>query len=430
MSSSDIGSTTTLLSKLHELHKADSDHELPQVDQRPQEFDRASTASPDETASRAASTNSGTPREGSDEEPSHQGSTENAPDDTNRACKHTFCTDREISAAARLGGERELVRWQAEQTDTFGLLEEVSSATHRGHWDQFKVNQDLFGYVSTFKDDLSQYTTPIDKSKIPLHMQRRAERIARDIEINQTHKSDEDSLERQKDDEETLFSSVPRCGSSSATAVSGVTASRCEGTSDACQQDVVGSQKHVSGKQRRLEDLRRLQQETKVAGAYFHVDGLGLMDERVVRSHPWLLRPGGNPVAQSYPGQSPRSVFSTTPTPPPPPPPPCMVAPPCMAAAMPASLPAEHVLHVLPTPARTAYSDPEEVHALLAPGTQIVISGLTKNPSYNGLHGIVEVYDAVNDRYDVLLGLQNGSCHQRAKLKAENLKLFAAMTLQ
>jgi len=426
MSRSDVASTQTL-------HKADSDHELPQADQLPQEFDRASTASPNDTASRASSTSSSsvTPREGSDEEPSHQGSIENAPDDTSRACKHTFCTDSEISGAARLGGERELVRWQAEQTDTFGVLEEVSNATRRGHWDQFKVNQDLFGYVSTFKDDLSQYTTRIDKSKVPLHMQRKAQRIARDIETNQAHKGDEDDLERQEDDEEKLFSSVPRFDSSSATAVSGVAASRSVGTSDAWQQDVVGSQKPVSGKQRRLEDLHRLQQESKVAGAYFHVDGVGLMDERVVRSHPWLLRQGGAPVAQAYPGQCPQTMFSTTSTPPPaPPPPPCMVASPCMAAAMPAPLTAEHLLHVIPTPARTYHSDPVEIPALLAPGTQIVIAGLTKNPTFNGLHGFVDVYDAVNDRYDVLLALQHGSCHQKAKLKAENLKLFAPMILQ
>jgi len=425
-----------LPSKLHELHKSNFDS---QDHQLAKEFDRESTMSPDEAVSRASSTNSSdTPREGSDEEPSRQSSSEKVPKETTRDCKNTFRTDNEISADAKLGTERKLVRWQPEPhlqascgagAVAAMLLEEIPKCQRRrGQWDQFKANEDLFGFVSTFKTDLSQYTTKIDIKRIPLHAQERAERIAREIETNQFRNGDEDGLERQDDDEEKLFSSVPRFGSSSAAGAPGAAASRSTGTS-AWLQEGAGSQKDHSGKQRRLEELRRLhQEESRVAGAYLNVDGVGLMDECAVRSNPWVLHQGGEPVPHAYPGHSSQPVFSTASPQPPPPPPPRMAAPLSMAAAMPAPLPANNYLHVVPTPARSSYADLVAAGRLLAKGTQIVIDGLTNNTTFNGWTGTVEAYDTMNDRYDVLIALQHGQ--QRAKLKSENLKLLPPVVLQ
>ncbi|CAE7490573.1 CID4 [Symbiodinium natans] len=55
-------------------------------------------------------------------------------------------------------------------------------ASCSGHWDQFRANAEMFGYVSTFKEDLSQYSTIIDVDKVPAHARMKAEHLAREIE--------------------------------------------------------------------------------------------------------------------------------------------------------------------------------------------------------------------------------------------------------
>ena len=53
----------------------------------------------------------------------------------------------------------------------FGALEELetkakTSSYKMGSWDMFKVNAEKFGVKSTFKTDMSQYTTPLNVKKL------------------------------------------------------------------------------------------------------------------------------------------------------------------------------------------------------------------------------------------------------------------------
>jgi len=100
-------------------------------------------------------------------------------------------TDTEISSSRATGGsERSLQRWEdterrcgAAPRDLDGTLEELSGGHKQSrHWDQFKANEELFGVVSTFKADLSQYTTPLNMKRVPQELRRRAERIAQEME--------------------------------------------------------------------------------------------------------------------------------------------------------------------------------------------------------------------------------------------------------
>eukprot|EP00929_Paragymnodinium_shiwhaense_P112224 TRINITY_DN80488_c0_g1_i1.p1 TRINITY_DN80488_c0_g1~~TRINITY_DN80488_c0_g1_i1.p1 ORF type:complete len:530 (+),score=135.06 TRINITY_DN80488_c0_g1_i1:147-1736(+) len=131
-----------------------------------------------------------------------------------------FRTDTEISSkkwgAKSNNDGRELKRWQAvDQSDKFdggiednkksfvpmrncaqavghckpvqadveeGSLEELAGGK-KGlkSWDQFKMNAELFGIVSTFKPDLSQYTVPLP-TKLSPEMRKRAGKIAEEIE--------------------------------------------------------------------------------------------------------------------------------------------------------------------------------------------------------------------------------------------------------
>lgn len=58
-----------------------------------------------------------------------------------------------------------------------------------------------------------------------------------------------------------------------------------------------------------------------------------------------------------------------------------------------------------------------------APGTEVVIEGLTKYPAFNGLHGTVQSLDAETARYNVQLSSADGSIGQSAKIKGENLRM-------
>jgi len=58
-------------------------------------------------------------------------------------------------------------------------------------------------------------------------------------------------------------------------------------------------------------------------------------------------------------------------------------------------------------------------------GTQVVIYGLVKAPSFNGAVGVVQSWDAGTGRYNLLLAQATSTGHRWAKLKAENLQLFS-----
>jgi PAB1-binding protein PBP1 len=59
-------------------------------------------------------------------------------------------------------------------------LEDMEDAG--GEWDQFVVNEERFGVKSTFKEDLSQYTTVLDVKTVPAEVRNEAERVANEIE--------------------------------------------------------------------------------------------------------------------------------------------------------------------------------------------------------------------------------------------------------
>jgi PAB1-binding protein PBP1 len=91
-----------------------------------------------------------------------------------------FKTDADISGniATR---ERELRRWQPEETPENGLsLDEQHAAPGQG-WNQFEANERLFGIKSEFDENI--YTTTLDRSH-PQYQQREAmaAKIAADIE--------------------------------------------------------------------------------------------------------------------------------------------------------------------------------------------------------------------------------------------------------
>mmetsp|Transcript_21156 Transcript_21156/g.45880 ORF Transcript_21156/g.45880 Transcript_21156/m.45880 type:complete len:418 (+) Transcript_21156:248-1501(+) len=140
-----------------------------------------------------------------------------------------FATDTQISNTRHHdGGEmggRELQRfdfgaydggagadWALEGED------ETWGGDDSGGWDQFKVNEQKFGVVSTFKADLSQYTTVLDKSKVTKEMRQRADKIAREVERQGTQTRDEEYYDG---DEEDLFSAVIRGPGGGATAGGG-----------------------------------------------------------------------------------------------------------------------------------------------------------------------------------------------------------------
>lgn len=147
----------------------------------------------------------------------------------------SFRTDGEISAAdgTTSGMERPLQRWDdGNGTMLNGTLEDQGALSHArcGTFDQFKVNREQFGVHSTFKEDLSQYTTPLNVSLVPTEVKDWARRIAKEIESQPARGRwcngkqsgggaqkycghDYNELEAgwfDNDDEEELWSSVPR----------------------------------------------------------------------------------------------------------------------------------------------------------------------------------------------------------------------------
>lgn len=80
-------------------------------------------------------------------------------------------------------GHRPLQPWQeeGEGDELLGDLEELVPPQAR-ELCQFQTNHNLTGYESTFLDDLSQYSTKLDKSSVPKELRWRAEVLAREIE--------------------------------------------------------------------------------------------------------------------------------------------------------------------------------------------------------------------------------------------------------
>ncbi|KAF8071968.1 hypothetical protein FPV67DRAFT_1483313 [Lyophyllum atratum] len=101
------------------------------------------------------------------------------PADAKPSNGETFRTDTDISQRKGGGRERELQQWSAgadalsTDDDTFGPLNNTS-------WDQFAVNEKLFGVKTNFDENL--YTTKLDRSAADFkERERHAQRIANEI---------------------------------------------------------------------------------------------------------------------------------------------------------------------------------------------------------------------------------------------------------
>lgn len=127
-----------------------------------------------------------------------------------------FATDAEITGvkaeAEGSSGGRALQRFDFAAFSGGATADELAlgTSTSLKGWDQFKVNEQKFGVVSTFKADLSQYTTVLDKRKITKEMRLKADRIAREMEDGGVHVRDEEYNDDNAADEEDLFSGVSR----------------------------------------------------------------------------------------------------------------------------------------------------------------------------------------------------------------------------
>lgn len=131
----------------------------------------------------------------------------------------------------------------ARSSNLEGTLEELGGGKRSlKAWDQFKVNEEKFGVVSTFKADLSQYTTVLDKKKVTREMRQTAERIAREVERGGSVVRDEEYCEDGEADEEDLFSAVQRQPPEKC-----VTSSEIGGTSDAAGRALLASLRAAPG---------------------------------------------------------------------------------------------------------------------------------------------------------------------------------------
>ncbi|KXN84754.1 hypothetical protein AN958_12181 [Leucoagaricus sp. SymC.cos] len=137
------------------------------------------------------------------------------PADAKPANGDTFRTDTDISQIkASLGRERELQAWQpdtdapqlAADEDTFG------TTTGAASWDQFAVNEQLFGVTGGFNED--DYTTKLDRNAAGFkEREAEAQRIAAEIlgtATNNPHIREERGLDDSDANEEDKYGAVVR----------------------------------------------------------------------------------------------------------------------------------------------------------------------------------------------------------------------------
>ncbi|KAL3840789.1 hypothetical protein ACJIZ3_025380 [Penstemon smallii] len=124
-------------------------------------------------------------------------------------------TDSCISQSWHVEVGRELERWVPDENDPgCPELDNIFDGSWNRGWDQFEVNETLFGVKSTFDEDL--YTTKLEKGPLMRELEREAIRIAREIEGEETldlHLAEERGIQLDGSldiDEETRFSSVYR----------------------------------------------------------------------------------------------------------------------------------------------------------------------------------------------------------------------------
>lgn len=141
---------------------------------------------------------------------------------------NSFRIDSQIRAVGESDVEKNrrspLQRWEDGNGAAVEHLQSLERSNDTSGWDQFEENRKKFGVVSTFKQDLSQYTTPLNLKQIPKDVKERADRIADEIEregnvrkadrVRQKLGGDEYTQAEEgcdNVDEEEMWSSVPRC---------------------------------------------------------------------------------------------------------------------------------------------------------------------------------------------------------------------------
>ncbi|CAF2155221.1 unnamed protein product [Brassica rapa] len=122
-------------------------------------------------------------------------------------------TDSSISKSFHTDQGRELKPWIPDGDVPQGLDNVFDDPWKRGRgWDQFKVNESLFGVKSTFDEEI--YTTKLDRGIRTREMEERAQRIAREIEGENTrdlHVAEERGFQLNEKfdiDEESKYSAV------------------------------------------------------------------------------------------------------------------------------------------------------------------------------------------------------------------------------
>jgi len=55
------------------------------------------------------------------------------------------------------------------------------------------------------------------------------------------------------------------------------------------------------------------------------------------------------------------------------------------------------------------------------PGTPVVLQGLANQPDFNGLHGVVNAFDADCGRYNILIETGPNALKRMVKVKSQNL---------
>ncbi|XP_022980565.1 polyadenylate-binding protein-interacting protein 3-like isoform X2 [Cucurbita maxima] len=123
--------------------------------------------------------------------------------------------DSIISQSRQHDAERELKPWIPDDDDPqFPELDNIFDGPWNRSWDQFEVNEKLFGVRSTFDEEL--YTTKLERGPQTRELEKEASRIAREIEGEDTedlHLAEERGIDLHDKfdiDEETRFSSVFR----------------------------------------------------------------------------------------------------------------------------------------------------------------------------------------------------------------------------
>ncbi|KAL0354496.1 UNVERIFIED_CONTAM: Polyadenylate-binding protein-interacting protein 3 [Sesamum radiatum] len=124
-------------------------------------------------------------------------------------------TDSCISQSRYVEVGRELEHWVPDENDPgCPELDNIFDGPWNRGWDQFEVNETLFGVKSTFNEEL--YTTKLERGPQMRELEREALRIAREIEGEDTldfHLAEERGIQLDgylEMDEETRFSSVYR----------------------------------------------------------------------------------------------------------------------------------------------------------------------------------------------------------------------------